>query len=272
MKRIKFSIITVCLDPGEKLARTLESVRVQTCGDWEIILKDGGSTDGAVERVKDRFAADARLRVSSQPDQGIYDAMNQASRLATGDYVLFLNCGDTLADERVLERAAEKIAGFEQAPPAVFYGDTYGVKNDVLIAAPPVIDGFTCYRNIPCHQSCFYAAELVHGKPYDLRYRIRADYEHFLWCYYRAHAAMRYLGITVSAYEGDGFSESRDNRAADRAEHRRITEQYIPAGELRRYRLMMALTLAPLRRVLAESRVFAGAYHGLKRVLYRKGH
>lgn len=276
MKQIKFSIITVCLNPGAKLDVTLESVRTQTFGGWELIFKDGGSNDGSAERIRAAAAADPRIRLVEQPDKGIYDAMNQTAAYVTGDYVLFLNCGDVLFDSRVLEHAAELIGaqsgadGNAAGSPAIFYGDTHGSKNNVLIAAPPVINGFACYRNIPCHQSCFYAAELVRRKPYDLQYRIRADYDHFLWCCYRGGAAMHYLGITVSAYEGEGFSENPRNRARDREEHRRITETYMSVRELRRYRLLMALTLAPLRRALAESRVFSGVYHMLKGMLYRK--
>lgn len=289
MRRIKFSIVTVCLNPGEKLAATLESVCTQTYGYWEMILKDGGSTDGSVERIGDVVAEDPRVRLVTQPDTGIYDAMNQAADYVTGDYVLFLNCGDRLINAEALERAADRIArGFDQNGQAnktaasgadgsaketcgaIFYGDTYGLKNNVLIAASPVINGFVCYRNIPCHQSCFYAAELVRRKPYDPQYRIRADYDHFLWCFYRAHAEMHYLGMTVSAYEGEGFSENPENRKLDREEHRRITKDYIPTRELRRYRLLMALTLAPLRSALAESGFFSGAYHRLKGMLYGK--
>ena len=73
--------------------------------------------------------------------------------------------------------------------------------------SPPRITGFVCYRNIPCHQSCFYAADLCRQKPYEPKYKIRADYEHFLWCYYRAKAPMQYLGLTVSSYEGADWEE-----------------------------------------------------------------
>lgn len=266
---MKFSIVTVALNPGEKLQATLDSVFCQTCTDYEVILKDGGSTEGSTDRWKG--AADhgtdpaARVRFFEMPDKGIYDAMNQGVQQARGDFVLFLNCGDVLADERVLERVAEYM---DEGRPLVLYGDTLSAGTGVRIVSPPKITGFTCYRNIPCHQSCFYSLDLCRRKPYDLQYKIRADYDHFLWCYYRAEARFLYMEFPVSSYEGGGYSESRENAERDRKEHRAIVREYMSGPELFRYRAAMALTLAPLRRKMAESRLFAGIYHRLKKILY----
>lgn len=284
--KIRFSVIVVCLNPGDKLNRTLDSILSQTYGDVEIIVKDGGSQDGSIENMR----KDTRIRLYREKDTGIYDAMNQAVAHVEGELVIFLNCGDVFYDERVLEKTAAFIEGFvepgERMPDAaarkggmgqhknntglsVFYGDTYSIKNDTLIASPPEINGFACYRNIPCHQSCFYETELCRQKPYDPKYAVRADYEHFLWCYYAAGAKMRHMGFPVSAYEGGGFSENRKNRKRDRREHKEITSAYIPKAELLKYRLIMALTLAPVRRLMAENKFFSGIYHRMKMAVYR---
>ena len=273
---MKFSIITVALDPGEKLAATLDSALGQTCRDMEVVLKDGGSRDGALERWRrDRGSEPGaeRVRVFVEKDAGIYDAMNQAVGHAAGEFLLFLNCGDVFPDERVLERTLEVLeeerrAGTDMAR-LVLYGDTYGLKNGVTIASASAITGFTCYRNIPCHQACFYSAALCREKHYDLQYRIRADYDHFLWCFYGAGAKMRHMEFLVAAYEGGGYSESRENRERDRQEHRRITECYMGKGELMKYRVFMACTLAPLRTAMAESKTFSGLYHWLKTKIYK---
>lgn len=201
--------------------------------------------------------------------------MNQAVTHAQGEFLLFLNCGDVFPDGEVLERTRkvieeERAAGTDLTR-LVLYGDTGSEKNRVTIASAPVITGFTCYRNIPCHQSCFYGAALCREKPYDLQYKIRADYDHFLWCFYRAKARMRHMDFPVASYEGGGYSESRENRALDRREHRQITAFYMRKGELLRYRAVMAVTLAPLRRLLAESGAFSGMYHRLKEKVYRQG-
>ncbi len=274
---MKFSIITVCLNPGEKLNATLDSVLRQSCRDAEVILKDGGSVDGSVTKWQKEHAADpdaGRVRVFVEKDTGIYDAMNQAAARAEGEFLLFLNCGDVFPDGEVLERT-RKVLEEEQAAGTdmerlVLYGDTCSGKNHVTIASAPAITGFTCYRNIPCHQSCFYSAALCRGKPYDLKYRIRADYDHFLWCFYKAKARMRHMNFPVASYEGGGYSESRENRGRDKQEHRRITAAYMGKLELLKYRAVMAVTLAPLRRALAESSAFSGVYHGLKERVYRR--
>lgn len=272
--KILFSIIIVCLNPGEKLQFTLDSIIRQTCREYEIIVKDGGSTDGSVEFWQQGIVeASGRVRFFQEKDKGIYDAMNQAVSHAEGDFVLFLNCGDAFADEKVLERAKEtvsaQIAAGVDLERLTLYGDTLGAKNGVTIVSPPAITGFTCYRNIPCHQSCFYSTALCREKPYDLQYRIRADYDHFLWCFYRAGAKFVHMGFPVASYEGGGYSESKENRKRDKEEHRLITKAYMGKGELFRYRAFMFCTLAPLRSALAESRMFSGMYHWLKRRIYQ---
>nr|WP_300816641.1 glycosyltransferase [uncultured Acetatifactor sp.] len=274
---MKLSIITVCLNPGDRLSATLDSILGQDCEDVEVILKDGGSTDGSVERWRKENAARPgaeKVRIFAEKDSGIYDAMNQAVACATGDFLLFLNCGDRFADGNVLRRTRELLEEEEQAGTdmdrLVLYGDTCGERRDVVIASPPEITGFTCYRNIPCHQSCFYSAALCRDKPYDLRYRVRADYDHFLWCFYRAKAKMRHMDFPVAVYEGGGFSEKRENKALDRREHREITGKYMSGGELFQYRTIMACSLAPLRTAMAESRLFSGCYHWIKERIYRR--
>ena len=90
-----FSIIVVCLNPGEKLLQTLQSIQKQEFRDYEIVLKDGGSTDGSLQELD---PGQSGLHVVTKPDRGIYDAMNQAVEEAKGRFVFFLNCGMRLAE------------------------------------------------------------------------------------------------------------------------------------------------------------------------------
>ena len=94
MKNIMFSIIVVCLNPGNKLKMTIDSIRMQTYDNYEIIVKDGMSEDGSVETLPQ----DERIRLFQKQDKGIYDAMNQAAEHINGRYVYFLNCGDVFND------------------------------------------------------------------------------------------------------------------------------------------------------------------------------
>lgn len=274
MKRPFFSIIIVCLNAGEKLKKTFDSVKRQTFRDFEVLIKDGESADGSVERLlasEKELAESATtpyLKVIRRKDRGIYDAMNQALDEAKGKYLLFLNCGDALYDGDVLKRIAAAIG--KEDGRSIYYGDIFSEKVGTLIAAPGRIIGFTCYRNIPCHQACFYHRDLFAGIRFETDYRIRADYDHFLRCVYREGADPLHCGFTVASYEGGGYSESRENKKRDRQEHRLITREYMSVGALFLYKMAMLLTLAPLRRGMAENPVFSGVYQKVKRICYRK--
>lgn len=294
-----FSIIVVCYNAGEKLHKTIESIRMQTEKDYEIIVQDGFSTDGSVERL----APGEDLKVFREKDEGIYDAMNRAVFHASGRYLFFLNCGDYFEDDTVLARVQHYIeidwngqknrkqGGAVQTagdftswtsvdavkgkrgtlPPRIFYGNIRERATGAAVMSNPHIDDFACYRNVPCHQACFYDRRLLKKRSFRTCYRVRADYEHFLWCYYKAHAVMRYLPVTVVSYEGGGFSETKENRKRSAAEHRHIVRKYMRAGQIVAYRLILLLTLAPLRTYLAKNPVTAKAYQCLKRMLYAKG-
>lgn len=267
-----FSIIVVALNPGEKLLHTLESIVKQSFQDYEIILKDGGSTDGSLEMLEKNgfLASHPQIRVEKSLDRGIYDAMNQALQLAAGRFFLFLNCGDYLYHEGVLEEVAAAIRKEDKKKEtaAIYYGNQFNRLQNTQVYSAPKINDFTCYRNVPCHQVCFYSAGLFAKRGYHLRYRIRADYEHFLYCIYERKARSCYLPLIVASYEGGGFSETAENRKQSAAEHREITALYLGRGKAAKYRLLMWLSLAPLRTKLAESPAFSGWYNGIKKGLY----
>ena len=103
-----FSLIVVSLNSGEKLKKSLESALSQSFTDFEIIVKDGNSTDDSFDRAGE-LLQDSRIKVYHESDQGIYDAMNQAVQYASGDYIYFLNCGDYLYDADTLKKVAEAI-------------------------------------------------------------------------------------------------------------------------------------------------------------------
>lgn len=262
---MKFSIIVVCLNAGEKLSETVASILKQSYKDYEIVIKDGGSKDGSVDAVREMLSQQdwERVNIYVERDCSIYDAMNQAVKRVKGEYCLFLNCGDFFYDEKVLERTAEQIekTGGESK---LFYGDTFYQKTGAVDWSPKEITGFVCYRNIPCHQSCFYHRSLLVNKEYECEYRIRADYDHFLWCYYQANAKPNYLGYVVSSYEGGGYSETKENEKRDKKEHDEITKKYMSRKELFFYKGFMIVTLQPLRKKIANSPALSGIYEKIK--------
>ena len=258
-----FTIIVVCLNPGEKLLQTLQSIQKQEFRDYEIVLKDGGSTDGSLQKLDPEQSG---LHVVTKPDRGIYDAMNQAVEEAKGRFVFFLNCGDWFMDEQVLANMHDRIAGQEQTGTersAIYYGNVYERVTGQLVSSNPKLNAFGCYRNVPCHQACFYERELLLRHPFQLEYRVRADYEQFLWCFFEAKANPFYTGITVADDEGGGFSVSKE-------EHRKIVQKYMSFRQRFTYRLILCLTLAPLRTRISKNEKTAALYNRLKSALYRR--
>lgn len=257
---MKISIIVVTLNAGDELRATVKSIITQTYRDIEIIVKDGFSTDGSLEKLPE----DARIRLMRKADQGIYDAMNQALEEAAGDYVLFLNCGDYLYNEHVLENIVAHIEG----PNMVIYGDIYDRTARTRVASNPDMDEFALFRNVPCHQACIYDRKVLLMHPFNTRYKVRADYEQFLWCAYIAKVRFVYIPEVISSYMGGGFSEEKKNRRISNAEHAEIVENYMPHKQIVRYRRRMRLTLAPLRRIVAANPVTGGLYNKIKSSVY----
>lgn len=260
---MKFSIITVSLNSGSKLLETVENILKQTCRDFEIIIKDGGSTDGSLSKVKDLNSP--FVKIYEEPDSGIYDAMNRAVKYASGDYVLFLNAGDMFYSGDVLERIA-----LMDLPDkgTIVYGDTYFVAWDSLSKAPPVITGSVCYRNIPCHQAIFYSRDTLLERGFDTSYRIRADFEHFAYSFFEAHRQFIYAGFPICLYEGNGVSESKANKRLDKEEYKRAVRTNIPMGKRFVYRATLILTLHRLRGALARNPKTAQFYQKIKGKFY----
>lgn len=272
-EEIYYSILVVCLNAGQRLIDTIESVINQSYQNYEIVIKDGASTDGSVEQVRSRYAEYMdRIRIYSEKDSGIYDAMNQAVTYAKGEYYLFLNTGDSFYDEQVLEKITRGIIKKQKEMgmyPGIVYGNMYHKALDNVIYAAPQINDFTCYRNVPCHQTCFYHKSMFTERGYEPKYNVRADYEHFLWCFYEKKAKICYLPVMTAAYEGGGYSETKEHRKQSARQHREITQHYMGKAKALKYRCILLLTLAPLRSVLAENKYFSGVYNGLKTMIYR---
>lgn len=278
MAHLFFSIVVVSLNPGDKLFSTLQSILDQDYGNFEIIIKDGGSTDGSVQRLfgegmERKIPADSRIRFFQEPDSGIYDGMNQAVQKVQGQYVLFLNCGDRFFNRSVLSDAASFIEKQESTEVVrgrsyIFYGDQFNQQQNSPVHSAPVMNDFTCYRNVPCHQVCFYDAQLFAQRGYDTDYRVRADYEHFLYCIYDKNARAVYMPVTVAFYEGGGFSETKENRKRSALEHKVITRYYQGWGKSTWFAFLMLVSLAPLRTWSTENPALAGVYNKVKSAVY----
>lgn len=258
---MKFSVITVTYNAGDKLKETIANILEQTFDDYEIVIKDGGSTDDSLKSIPNSD----RIRVYVSKDKGIYDAMNEAVRLAQGDYVCFMNCGDKFYDNDVLSNAAKVIA--EEPDRKIYYGDAFFCLTNEIISQPKEITESICYRHMPNHQSCIFDRTMWDEDGFDIKYKIRGDYDFFLRAYFKNNVRPKYLGITVASYEGGGYSES--NKKRDKEEHREIVVKYMGEKRANHYRRIMILTLQPLRTWIAQKSIFAGLYNSIKKKIYR---
>ena len=176
-----FSIITVTYNAGAVLEDTIQSVIAQTYHHVEYIIVDGASKDNTlaiVARYRNRIA-----RVVSEPDRGLYDAMNKGIALATGDYLCFLNAGDSFHEDDTLQQIVHSLAP-QDTLPGVIYGDTDLVDAEGHFVrkrrlSPPEVLTWKSFRQgmLVCHQAFFARRALV--EPSALRYRSSAA---FAWC------------------------------------------------------------------------------------------
>ena len=161
---MKFSVITINYNNKEGLLRTIKSVINQTYQDFEYIVIDGGSTDGSVDILK-RYDRNITYWVSEK-DNGIYNGMNKGIAIAKGDYLNFMNSGDTFYDENVLQHLADKQFSQDLIVGRDYH---YNAKTQQGFATilPPRISMLTFFIQTLPHQSTFFKRELFNKSLYD---------------------------------------------------------------------------------------------------------
>ena len=183
---MKISILTVTYNAASVLQRTLDSVKGQTCQQIEHLIIDGASKDDTISMVETYKAqCSYEVVVLSEPDKGLYDAMNKGLRLATGDYLVFLNAGDTLHANDTLETIVSSLQTVNKQP-GVIYGDTAITDGEgkflyLRRLRPPKQLSWKSFRQgmLVCHQAFYALTAIAKDIPYDLRYRYSADVD---WC------------------------------------------------------------------------------------------
>ena len=222
----KISIITVTYNAGIMLEKTLNSIQKQQYGNKETIVVDGKSTDNSLTVIQRYTGNGTVTQWSSEPDKGIYDAMNKGIRLATGDYLCFLNAGDSFHEDDTLQQMVRSISGNEL--PDVLYGETELVDKEGhfirmrRLAAPEVLTWRSFKQGmLVCHQAFFAKASLV--EPYDLQYRFSADFD---WCIrvMKKARALHNTHLTLIDYLEEGMTTQ--NRQASLRERFRIMAKH----------------------------------------------
>ena len=164
--REKISVITINLNNAEGLRRTLDSVFRQTTQDFELVVVDGASTDGSVELIHTH--ADRIDRWVSEPDGGIYNAMNKAVAMATGEYVIFMNSGDTFYEDDVLARVIPQLKGKD-----VYVGDLHRPgKRKKFVKAPEEVYFHYIITRTLSHQAAFIRRQRLLDQPYNEQNRV----------------------------------------------------------------------------------------------------
>lgn len=209
----KFSIITVTYNAGAVLEDTIQSVITQTYRNVEYIIVDGGSKDHTLDIIN-RYREHIHTLVS-EPDKGLYDAMNKGIRLATGDYLCFLNAGDELHEDDTLQLMVHSITGTEL--PDVLYGETAIVDEEGhflrmrRLSATENLN-WKSFKDgmLVCHQAFFPRRELA--EPYDLRYRFSADFDWCIRIMKKSHT-LHNTHLTLIDYLSEGMT-TRNHRAS----------------------------------------------------------
>lgn len=225
---MKLSIITVNLDNAEGIRKTVESVVSQTFTDYEYIVVDGASTDKSVEIIKE-FADNITYWVS-EPDKGIYNAMNKGIKLAKGEYIQFLNSGDWFYSNRVLDN----VFG-QNRTEDILYGDAISYKSDEVqtkFVYPQQLSAFYLINWMICHQSIFHKRTLFENRFYDEKYKIIADWEFLINAYVFQNCSSYYLNEVIVYNDALGVSSVVENVNKERKE---VLEKYFPARVLYDY-------------------------------------
>ena len=203
---MKVTVVTAVLNDAGHIEQTILSVISQTDIEIEYIIVDGGSKDGTLELIgkyKDKISL-----LISEPDRGVYDAMNKGIKYSTGDFVYFLNSGDVLLNPSILSKI--KLEELKERN-AIIYGNVivaYG-NIEALEKPRPFFNSKMKFKGIGiCHQSMFFPGELIRNEKYDLSYNIAADYDlaYRLW---RKGTVFLYKDITIAKYDwGKGISSN----------------------------------------------------------------
>ena len=235
---MKLTIITINRNNADGLDKTMQSVASQNADDFEYVVVDGASTDGSVAVIR-RFAEQFgnQLKWISEPDNGIYNAMNKGIKMATGAYVQFLNSGDCLASEDVVARMSDVVE--KNGGPSIIYGNMlkdlangHRFRDRCFAGQDITFLGF--YTGTLNHSPTFIKRELFdrYGL-YDEGLKIVSDWKWFLQAIILGEEKPVYSDIDVSVFDMTGISET--NQGLVKEERKKVLEKLLPRTVLADY-------------------------------------
>lgn len=230
---MKISVITINYNNAIGLRKTIESVVYQTYKNYEFIVIDGGSTDDSTGIINE-YASNISYWVS-EPDKGIYNAMNKGVKVAKGDYCIFMNSGDCFYDENVFQQFANNCQQED-----IIVGLVYNNSNNRLIFAPPQkeISLYYLYSSTVPHQGSFIKTSLQKQYPYDESLKIVADWFFFVQTIIQANCSIKHVNFPVAKFDLEGISTS--NPQATWKEKEMVLSKLFPPRILADYQQMKA--------------------------------
>ena len=257
MNELKITVITVCYNAKHSIVDTVKSVQEQTYSNIEYIVKDGMSTDGTLDLLRE-IQKTFSFVLYSNKDDGIYDAMNMATGYSTGDYIIFVNAGDKLVNKNVIEHAVLALKKHEC--PDVFYGNIVLVDNlqNTKYRRYSSICGKKRYYltgDSICHQAILAKRECISEYPFLLNYKICADRE-WLLRMIEKHKIFCYENMNICICEVDGFS--RQNQQLYEIEAKQCIKMHFRVGFVF-YNILC---------VFKQSKVLLGLMHWLEKKIY----
>lgn len=287
---MKLSIITINYNNAEGLRKTLASVASQTFRDFEHIIVDGGSTDGSIEIIRE-YADNEAIRQEnskadkqalsphhlitsspitwiSEPDKGIYNAMNKGIRLANGEYLLFLNSGDCLVCESTLSNFVDCILMED-----IIYGNNLQICSDGnmrKVEYDRYVTGKTLFNHTIPHQASFIKRSLFDSIGlYSEDLRFGSDWEFYLKALFYHNCSFRFVDIDVCLFDMTGISTDPNLTQEMLAERNFVLQRIIPQlyadykemnDCLRRVRMIDEMALRVGKKILKPYRIFKNLF------------
>ena len=220
----KLSIITINLNNGIGLEKTILSVNDQTFKDYEFIVIDGGSNDSSQETMN--IHSNQIHYKSSENDKGVYDAQNKGLRQATGEYCLFLNSGDSLAEKSTLEKVFTKNIQCDIAYGNMLIKNPNGKLSEGKM--PKTLTFHQLMTDTIWHPVSFIKRTILSERGgYDTRFKIAADYDFFLYAILIKRATTFYLDEFISVFDLNGLSSNPANAEIIAKERREAQGKYL---------------------------------------------
>ena len=259
LKIPKITIVTVCFNAAESLEKTILSVASQNYPNIEYIIVDGCSNDGSLDIIKRKEQYISKW--ISEPDKGIYDAMNKGAAMATGEWINFMNAGDLFYSNATVSNLFSKMSPDNYG---VIFGDTLVIKRNII--------DFFKYGRLPrhkympsCHQSIFCRSIFLKEMPFRLKWRICADYD-FFFRLAKKKVGFKYIPHIVALFDGTEGVSSTNYYKLIREEY--AIEYPWPKGQWKYLMLLWRTTWRP--KLLHKIKNCIGS-HNYERIKFLKG-